>query len=227
MRITTQMLNETARKAGLPINNVSLLNYVNGSGNVNDNTLLGELSSGKSSKYSASSRLFQTDDYEKLEKSADELTQAAQALAAEGEDSLFAKAAQSGSYEALYDSIEKLTDRYNAVAKNLKASSGSLSSYYYQMLREAAQSNSDSLNAVGITIGKDGTLSLDKDKLKASSAEDMQKAVGSASVFTSKLAFLSGRIADNAKANAQSITSQYNSSGKSYASSRNQYDFWG
>ena len=29
MRITTQMLNETARKAGMPVNNSSLLNYVN------------------------------------------------------------------------------------------------------------------------------------------------------------------------------------------------------
>ena len=29
MRITTQMLNESARKAGLPVNNTSLLNYIN------------------------------------------------------------------------------------------------------------------------------------------------------------------------------------------------------
>lgn len=30
MRITTQMLNESAKKSGLPINNTSLLNYING-----------------------------------------------------------------------------------------------------------------------------------------------------------------------------------------------------
>ena len=29
MRVTTQMLNETARKAGLPINNSTLLDYIN------------------------------------------------------------------------------------------------------------------------------------------------------------------------------------------------------
>ena len=40
MRITTQMLNESARKAGLPINSNSLLNYVNGN---SDNTLLNAL----------------------------------------------------------------------------------------------------------------------------------------------------------------------------------------
>ena len=32
MRITTQMLNESARKASLPINNTSLLNYIKNDG---------------------------------------------------------------------------------------------------------------------------------------------------------------------------------------------------
>ncbi len=35
MRITTQMLNESARKAGLPVNNTSLLNYINNKGEGN------------------------------------------------------------------------------------------------------------------------------------------------------------------------------------------------
>ena len=35
MRITTQMLNESARKAGLPINNTSLLNYIKNDGTGN------------------------------------------------------------------------------------------------------------------------------------------------------------------------------------------------
>ena len=29
MRVTTQMLNESARKAGLPLHDTSLLNYIN------------------------------------------------------------------------------------------------------------------------------------------------------------------------------------------------------
>ncbi len=45
MRITTQMLNESARKAGLPVNSVSLLNYVN-KGN-SQNTLLSALNKKK------------------------------------------------------------------------------------------------------------------------------------------------------------------------------------
>ena len=41
MRITTQMLNESARKAGLPINNTSLLNFIKNDGT--GNTLLDAL----------------------------------------------------------------------------------------------------------------------------------------------------------------------------------------
>ena len=45
MRITTQMVNETARKAGVPINNTSLLNHINGG---SDGDLLKVLNKGKS-----------------------------------------------------------------------------------------------------------------------------------------------------------------------------------
>lgn len=44
MRITTQMLNETARKTGVPINNTSLLNHINGG---SDGDLLKVLNKGK------------------------------------------------------------------------------------------------------------------------------------------------------------------------------------
>ncbi len=47
MRITTQMLNETARKTGLPVNNSSLLNYVNKKDN---NSLLGSLQNSMTQK---------------------------------------------------------------------------------------------------------------------------------------------------------------------------------
>ena len=45
MRITTRMLNESVRKAGLPVNNTSLLNYINNKGK--GNTLLDALNKKK------------------------------------------------------------------------------------------------------------------------------------------------------------------------------------
>ena len=85
MRITTQMLNETARKTGLPVNNSSLLNYVNKKDN---NSLLGSLQNSMTQK----SDIAKKKSYEKLEDAADSLEEAAKALTNEKGDSLFAKA---------------------------------------------------------------------------------------------------------------------------------------
>ena len=68
MRITTQMLNESARKAGLPINHTSLLNYIKSDGT--QNALLDALN--KSNETSV-----KTGSYEKIEKEADNQLQAA------------------------------------------------------------------------------------------------------------------------------------------------------
>lgn len=218
------MLNETARKAGVPIHQSSLLDYVNGGGNENENTLLGALSN-KNSKSSASSKLFQNDTYDKMEKSADELNDVAEALLAEGEDSIFAKAKKSGDNSEVVQNIEKLVNKFNTVAKNLKSASGSMNDYYYQMLLEAAK-DGEGLSNIGVSLTKDGTLSLDKEKLKASSVEDLEKALTSDS-FAAKVGYLSGRVADHAKTNAQSIFNQYNSKGSIAALAGNRYDFWG
>ncbi|MCI8373028.1 MAG: hypothetical protein HFI75_11670 [Lachnospiraceae bacterium] len=228
MRITTQMLNETARKAGLPINRSSLLDYVNGSGTESENTLLGALSKkdNQSDKTSASSKLFQKDTYDKLEKTASGLASAAQVFLAEDKDSVYAKAEESGSNDILYESIEKLVENYNKTADSLKKASGSLNDYYYHMLASAAESESSGLGALGISF-KNGKLSVDEEKLKAASVEDMKKVFGPDSTFLTKVAFLAGRTADNAKSTSQSISSQYNSQGSIYSSSQNRYDFWG
>ena len=82
MRITNHMLNESARKTGLPINNTSLLSLVNGGNNFryeipNKKTIAADIESKKK--------------YEKLDKAADKLTSASDILLQEGDKSLFAK----------------------------------------------------------------------------------------------------------------------------------------
>ena len=47
MRVTTKMLNDSAQRAGLPINGNSLLNYVNGNGKSSEKTLLNALDKNK------------------------------------------------------------------------------------------------------------------------------------------------------------------------------------
>lgn len=217
MRITDQVMNATARKAGVPVN-MSLVDYLNKNNKNSLEDMFG---------VDNSTNLAKKSSYEKLEKKAEELAQNAQAFLAEGQDSIFAKAKESGNYEELYSQVEKLLGSYNNTLKALKSNSSPLDDYYRQMLLEAAGENNEALKTAGITIGKDGTLSVDKEKLKAADMESLEKLFGPSGTFSEKTAFLGERIADNAGANALSYSSKYNSSGDSYAVLGNKYDIWG
>lgn len=221
MRITTQMLNQSARKAGLPINNKSLLNYINNDGS--ENTLPGALDKNQNSAASA----IKKSNYEKLETAAEQLLQTAQSFTAEGEESVFVKAKESGSNEEIYAGVKALVERYNNTLEALRKASTPLNDYYRQMLQGAATDNSEALNGIGITISKDGTAVLDKDKLKAADIGSLEKVLGASGDFSTKVAFLATRISDNAEANAESLTSQYNAQGNIYSAQANKYDFRG
>lgn len=221
MRITTQMLNQSARKAGMPINNKSLLNYINNDGS--ENTLPGALDKNQNSAASAVKK----SNYEKLETAAEQLLQTAESFAAEGEESVFVKAKESGSNEEIYAGVKALVERYNNTLEALRKASTPLNDYYRQMLQGAATDNSEALNGIGITISKDGTAVLDKDKLKAADIDSLEKVLGASGDFSTKVAFLATRISDNAEANAESLTSQYNAQGNIYSAQANKYDFRG
>lgn len=220
MRITTQMLNETARKTGVPINNTSLLNHINGG---SDGDLLKVLNKGKTSAADTKQKI----NYEKLEKEADGLKKRAEGLAAKGEDSLYAKARESGDTAQLCMEAQELVESFNNTMKILQSSPESLNKYYAQMLQEAAEDNGEALAAIGITVSKDGRAAVDSDKLKAADVDALEKALGSSNDFTTKVSFLAGRISDNAQAGAESLSSQYGRSGDLLSSAGGKYSFWG
>ncbi len=222
MRITTQMLNESARKAGLPINNTSLLNYKKNDGT--GNSLLDALNKKKETAATAA----QKSDYEKLDKEADQLTQVAEVLLKDGENSLFEQAKTSGDNQKVYDSIEKLFASYNSTLKELRNTSNTMNDFYRQMLLESPDEVKENLSGVGITFAKDGTASIDMEKVKAADLETLEGLFGKESDFVQKIEFLSTRISDNAEANVESLGNAYNAGGNLYsAMSSSKYDFWG
>ena len=217
MRITDQVMNATARKAGVPVN-LSLVDYLNKSSKNSLEDMFGVGNSANPAKKSS---------YEKLEKKAEELAKNAQAFLAEGQDSIFAKAKESGDNEELCSQVEKLLASYNDTLKALKPSASPLDDYYRQMLKDAAEENSEALKAAGITMGKDGILHVDKNKLKETDVDSLEKLFGASGTFSEKAAFLGEQIADHAGANALSYSSKYNADGNSYAALGNKYDIWG
>lgn len=223
IRVTTQMLQTSAIKAGMPIHQNSLLNYINDEDNY-QNTLLNALdkNSGIGSVSSTSKA-----SYEKLGKSAEELEELTEAFMAEGKDSIFELEETDENKQKVYETVEELLSKYNETIKNLGKASNVLNEYYKKALMQAASENKDSLESIGISIDKNGSLSVDEEKLKGAGNSKLKEILGSSGDFMSKISFVASRIADNANANAQSVSSQYDAAGSMYAASMNRYDFWG
>ncbi len=217
MRVTDQILNVTARKAKLPVSYMSLQGWDSSS----ENSLLKAIS-----KNNDKSQIHKN-SYSKLEKTAEQLSQSVNIFMAEGSESMFAKAKESGSKEEIFEHVEKLVEHYNNTMKSLQSTGSPLDVYYHQALQETATNNSEALKNAGLTISKNGVISIDKDTLQASDLDSLETLFGASGTFSKKVSFLSERIADNAAANARSVSSQYNAMGNAYSAFFNKYDFWG
>lgn len=220
MRITTQMLNETASKSGLPINNASLLSSSLDADGVN-NTLLDALEKKEDKE------LFVDSDtnisYKKLEETADQLKKYAQNLL---QGDIFSE--ENEDYQKMYDSILGFLEYYNSTLDILKGSSGAMNQGYRQMLIQTSEGMQESLAAVGITFEEDGSAIVDMEKLKEADKKTLKELFGSESGFVSKVNVLSGRISENAEANSKSFGSTYTSAGNLYtAGTDSKYNLWG
>lgn len=216
MRVTTQMLNASAARAGMPTRTSSLLDYIGteDTGNALLNALNGTSSTDTTSKRK----------YEDIEEAASDLLDITNVFLSEEEENIFTKATENP--EELYDSIGELVDDYNEMIEKLKKLSTPLNSYYQDMLQEAVVDSKAELEAMGITQATDGTLKLNEEKMKEVEIDTIKETLGSSSVFGDKLAFIAGRIEDNAKANADSYSSQYDAFGNSYTTYSSKYNLW-
>jgi len=223
MRITNYMLDEASKKAGLPVNSSSLLNYINndkGGGN----TLLDSLQNNSVKKTEAQNRKL----YQKLKDAAELLEETAKALGSDKSDNIFAKAKESGDNSEVVKNIKTLIEQYNIAKKQLESSAASpINAYYSQTLKQLASKNSEALSAVGITIGKDGSMSIDESKLNAADIEDLEALFGSKSEFIQKLEYLASHVSDNVSAEIESLGNQYGQDANSFSSYiDSKYDWW-
>lgn len=222
MRVTTQMVNESAKRAGLPLMQDSLLNHLNGSG---DGGSLVDALSEKSKKQGAA---MAATKYEKTEKAANNLADQLQRFALSGSGNIFEKIKGSEDKTELYDGVAALAENYNRLLDAMKQNTGTMDSFYRQSLKEIASDSREALAGIGITLDGSGKMKVDGEKLKSVPGETLEKVLGSDSEFVSKLAFLVPRIADNASAAVESVSGTYLPGGGmagDYMNSR--YDFRG
>ncbi len=223
MRITNQMMARTAAKTGIPLQQNTLLDIMNKQSNSvgnmasptgNTNSFLQKLNSKSSAQ---------------LKESAEKLSDYAEKLSDDGKDSLFAKAEASGDTSELVAHITSMVEQYNKTLKDLGSSDSALNKFYGQELKNYASDHSSALQAVGVTRNRDGSLSIQKDALKAADIDSLKAAFGSSSGFSDKVGYVAGRTAENAYAASASILGGYDKNGTDYWNSfaKNMYNFWG
>lgn len=230
MRITNQIMANTSKKSGIPLQQNSLLNIMTKQYQSEDDSLISHIGKKKDDDLT-SAMLKQLKDRknEKLEKHADSLSEFATKLNAAGEDSLFGKAQASQSTEDIVKNVQGMVDAYNNTLDQLKSTEGELNKFYMDELKTYVSDHKEALSAAGVTADKDGKLAIDNEKLKNADLETLEKAFGSSSGFTDKLGFVAGRVAENATASEYAYLNQYNEKGLSNLESyvANRYNFWG
>ena len=227
MRITTQMLNMTARKSGVMLNTNSLLNYINDNSHSN---ILNSINAGTMSTSAINARIadiskrFKKNSYEELDDAAELLTDNANKLAHEGEDNIFAKAKAGGNNKLVYDTVKLMINGYNNILDELNKINNPLNIYYGSMLKEVSGDSVEDLKRIGITINKSGKLSINEKTFMAADIDVVENILGNKSEFMTKTAFVASRISNNAKANIESLSNTYDSSCSFYSILNSMYD---
>lgn len=221
MRVTTQMLANSAAKSGMPLHRTTLLDTMN------HKSSSGSLS-GIGSQTNATN-LLNKNNYSKLEDAAESLSKYADKLAAADKDSIFAKAEETGNTKEILTDVNKMVEEYNVTLKQLRTTGGTMSHFYQQQLKEIPSECKEILKSIGITQAKDGSLSVNEKILENADIDTLRKTVGSESGFASKVSFVSNCIKENAVANIASASNQYTANGSSYRNSfeTNKYNFFG
>lgn len=225
MRITTKMLDEAAIRAGMPLNHNSLLNYVNNSSM--ENTLLSALNSKKNYGFNQKVNSEKKGSYEKLDTTSTQLLQKIELFLAKGKDSIFEKAKESGEKKEINKNIEEIVGKYNETIQALQKAPDFLSQYYGKMLKQTTSEQKDALSQIGITVGTDGTLKIDQEKIKKADIDSLEKIFGASGSFSTKVGFLVEKISDHAQVNVKATSSQYNASGDIATDFTSRYNFWG
>lgn len=213
MRVTTQMLNAASIKAGVPINSISLLDFIKKDKTTTASSLLNALNGNSSTSTTSKST------YEQLKESADAVEDSASVLTSEDEDNIFETAKTEGNTIEVKNQVKEFISSYNDLVKKLIKSSttSSLNSYYKQMLAELYTDNKTSLTDIGMTADNSGLLSLDSEKFSEADIDTLEKALGSDSSFITKTSYIASRVSNNAETNLESISSLYSTSGQSYS----------
>ena len=165
-------------------------------------------------------------NYLSMKENAGEVQSIASKLMDAGEDSLFAKAEESGDTTAVTKQIKDFVSKYNGMVRNLKTSGGRVDNSYLNQLNANAKMYRSALQATGVSQNADGTLSVNDKTLAGARAEQLKKAWGPGS-FAAKTSSAAANVQSNAVNGMNNlIANSYSNLLRSYGSKGNYFNFW-
>ena len=156
----------------------------------------------KSSETEKSSKITgkKSEEYDSVKKSASSLKASAAVLSETGEDSIFAKAEESGDYSDLISLIERFTGDYNSLLESLSDLDTDKSANYSKELKSIISGQSEALQKVGITVDSNGKLVIDEVTLKNADKKELKDLFQGENSVAGKVADKSIYIGANAAA---------------------------
>lgn len=180
------------------------------------------LNAGKTNQSGASQAVYQN-----MKKYAGELQYTASELTKTGEDSLFAKAKESGDTTGIVKQVKEFVDNYNGMVRSLKSSGSRTDQSYLNQLSANAMMCRSALQATGVTQNADGTLSVNDKALKGATLEQLEKAWGSEGTFVKKTSAAAVNVQENAVSGMNNlINNTYSSLLKNFGSRGNYFNFF-
>lgn len=111
-----------------------------------------------------------------------------------GEDSLFAKAEESGDYSDVEKELSSFVGDYNLMLRKLKESGDSVDAAYAKQLKAEMNKHYSALRALGITSDADGILTFDQKTFEAADKETLKELFGGSDGLSGSLKKVAGEI---------------------------------
>lgn len=157
--------------------------------------------------------------YSQIKSSAVDLRTAIITLTNTDEGSLFSE--ENTDKTKVYSAVKDFVDSYNSMIEGMNSVGGTSNSSYKEELTALIKKNSEKLSKAGITLDKDGKLSLDEEVLKNADVEDIKKAFYSNTDFTEEVATKSIYVEANAISAMYSLAVSNYTNSASYSESYN------
>ena len=165
--------------------------------------------------------------YYNMKYHAEQVTDYADKLTDKSDKSLFAKAKESGDTSQIVSNIEGFVKQYNEMLKNLKESGTRTDTNYLVQLNNISGMNSADLATCGVTRNSDGTLTVDGDKLAATSLDTLEKVWNGKNGFAGRAGVWADSIESSAERSMQAQASNsYSNLFKNYGSSGNYFNYF-